>query len=191
MARPKKNNTDQTNKLTPEMQGIAERVAGQDTDWMTITEESMNDFSMMVNPMDLEPNYPEAAKLQNEKKYVFRWCERTPQRVDELTRSVNPPLRWAIVTHDSLPEMKRHIDPLLGCVSCLDQLLLFKPFAHAEIIDRAKREMAEAKAKGPEEKVQAEKVETMSGEQYKIDSRDVVQYEDTRGEDLGDLVVDQ
>lgn len=191
MARPKKTNTDQTNELTPEMRSIAERVAHQDTDWMTITEESMEDFSLMNNPMDLEPNYKEAAKLQREKKYVFRWCERTPQRVDELTRSVNPPLRWAIVTSNSLPEMARHIDPLLGCVSCLDQMLLYKPYEHAMIVNNAKREMAEAKARGPKQKVQAEKVEALSGEQYKIDSSDVVTYEDTRGNDLGDLVVDE
>ena len=151
----------------------------------------MNDFSMMINPMNLEPNYPEAAKLQREKKYVFRWCERTPQRVDELTRSINPPLRWAIVNRQTLPEMERHIDPLLGCVTCLDQMLLFKPYAHAMIINKAKREMAEAKARGPQDKVQADKVEVGSGEQYKITSADVVQYEDTRGDDLGDLVVDE
>ena len=191
MARPKKDNTDRKTELTPEMRGIAERVAHQDTDWMTIREDQLNDFSLMINPMDLEPNYPEAAKLQKEQKYVFRWCERKPERVDELTRSVNPPLRWGIVTRDSLPEMKRHIDPLLGCVSCLDQLLLFKPFEHAMIVRRAKNEMAEAKARGPKEKVQADKVETLTGEQFKIDSRDEVQYEDTRGEDLGDLVVDE
>jgi len=190
MARPKKNNTDQ-NKLTPEMQSIAERVSHQDTDWMNITEESMTDFSLMNNPMDLDPNYPEAAKLQREKKYVFRWCERTPQRVDELTRSVNPPLRWAIVTNDSLPEMAKHIDPLLGCVSALDQMLLFKPFNHAMMVNKAKKEMADSRARAPKEKVQAEKVETMVGEQFKIDSRDTVEYEDTRDSDLGDLVVEE
>ena len=191
MAKPKPNMTDQKSELTPEMRSIAERVANQDTDWFTIGEESMNDFSMMINPMNLEPNYPEAAKLQREKKYVFRWCERTPQRVDELTRSINPPLRWAIVNRQTLPEMERHIDPLLGCVTCLDQMLLFKPYAHAMIINKAKREMAEAKARGPQDKVQADKVEVGSGEQYKITSADVVQYEDTRGDDLGDLVVDE
>lgn len=191
MARPKKNNTDQAT-LTPEMRSIAERVASQDTDWMTITEDQLNDFSLMVNPMDLDPNYPEAAKLQKEKRYVFRWCERTPQRVDELTRSVSPPLRWGIVTNDSLPDMKRHIDPLLGCVSCLDQMLLFKPWEHAMIVRKAKNEMADAKARSPQERVQADKVETMAGERYKIDSGDVVTYEDTRGEDdLGGLVVDE
>ncbi len=192
MARPKKINTDQnTESLTPELRSIAERVAHQDTDWMNITEESMTDFSLMNNPMDLDPNYKEAANLQRDKKYVFRWCERDPQRVDTLTRSVTPPLRWAIVTRDSLPEMARYIDPLLGCVSCLDQILLFKPFAHAERVNKAKEEMAEAKARGPKQKVQAENVESMSGEQYKIDGSDVVTYEDTRGESLGDLVVDE
>jgi hypothetical protein len=191
MVATKQKNIDQNATLTPEMQGLAERVAGQDTDWFSIGEESMNDFSMMINPMDLNPNYPEAAKLQNEKVYVFRWCERTTKRVDELTRSVNPPLKWALVNNNNLPGMERHIDPMLGCVCCLDQVLLFKPYAHAMILRKAKDEMAEAKAKAPEQSVQGEKIEVSSGAAQKITSGDVVQYEDTRGEDLGDLVIDE
>jgi hypothetical protein len=151
----------------------------------------MNDFSMTINPFDLSPNYPEAAKLQADQKYVFRWCERVVKRVDELTRSVNPPLRWAIVNNNALPEMSRHIDPMLGCVCNLDQILLFKPWAHAVIVKKARNEMAEAKAKAPEQSVQGEKIEVTSGAAQKITSGDVVQYEDTRGDDLGDLVIDE
>jgi hypothetical protein len=191
MVATKQKNIDQNATLTPEMQGIAERVAGQDTDWFSIGEESMNDFSMTINPFDLSPNYPEAAQLQADQKYAFRWCERVVKRVDELTRSVNPPLRWAIVNNNALPEMKRHIDPMLGCVCNLDQILLFKPWAHAVIVKKARNEMAEAKAKAPEQSVQGEKIEVTSGAAQKITSGDVVQYEDTRGDDLGDLVIDE
>ena len=191
MVQPKQKQNQKTEKtLSPEMQGIAERVAGQDTDWFSIGEESMNDFSMMINPMDLDPNFPEAAKLQKDGKYAFRWCERTAKRVDELTRSVNPPLRWAIVTNDSLPEMKRHIDPLLGCVCSVDQMLLFKPWAHALMVRKAKDEMSDAKANSPKQSVQGEKVEVTTNRASKIGGGDVVQYEDTRS-DLGDLVIEE
>lgn len=194
MARPKLNNDKQITPkavLTPEQQSIAERVASQDTDWFTIGEESMNDFSLMINPMDLMPNYPEAAKLQDEKQYVFRWCERTAQRVDELTRSVNPPLKWAIVNRNNLPELERHVDPMLGAVCCLDQILLFKPFAHAEIVNNAKRDMAEAKYRAPTEKLNVDKVEVKMGGDAKIGSNDEVTYQDERTDGLGDLVVDE
>ena len=191
MVQPTKQKQNQKTEktLSPEMQGIAERVAGQDTDWFSIGEESMNDFSMMINPMDLDPNFPEAAKLQKDGKYAFRWCERTSKRVDELTRSVNPPLRWAIVTNDNLPEMKRHIDPLLGCVCSVDQMLLFKPWAHAVMVRKAKDEMADAKENSPKQSVQGEKVEVTTDRASKIGGGDVVQYEDTRA-DLGDLIIE-
>ena len=54
--------------LTQDQKSIRERVEAQDTDWFTIGEESMHDFSLAVNPMDLDPNFPVAAKLQKEKK---------------------------------------------------------------------------------------------------------------------------
>ena len=193
MARPKSNNNDQAQRavLTPEQQAIAERVAGQDTDWFTIGEESMNDFSMMINPMDLIPNYPEAAKLQDEKKYVFRWCERSASRVDQLTRTAKPPLKWAIVNRQNLPEMSEYVDSMMGCVCALDQILLFKPYSHAAIVNKAKAEMAKARTRAPEQKVQHEDVEVMTGPKHKIGSNDVVTYQDERTEDLGDLVVDE
>jgi hypothetical protein len=195
MARPKSNNNDQVTQksvLTPEQQSIAERVASQDTDWFAIGEESMTDFSLMVNPMDLMPNYPEAAKLQNEKKFAFRWCERTPQRVDQLTRSVSPPLKWAIVNRNNLPEMDRHIDPMLGGVCCLDQILLFKPWAHAAMVRKAKDEMADARFNAPRQRIQTDgKIEVKEGREHRIGSNDVVTYQDERSDGLGDLVVEE
>ena len=178
MARQTNTKTEPT--LTPDQRAIAERVASQDTDWMTITEDQMHDFSLMVNPMNLKQNYPEAYRMQVERKFVFRWCEKTPNRVDELTRSVRPPLRWAIVNRQTLPELDRYVDPLLGCVTCQDQVLLFKPFAHAEIVNKAKRDMAEAKSRAPIDRVNREKVDVVEGSS--IAGGDVVTYEDTRDE---------
>lgn len=195
MPRTKQNIQDNqtTNVLTQEQKAIIERVSNQSTEWFTIGEESMNDFSLMINPMNLEPNYQKAADLQNEKKYVFRWCERTPSRIDELTRSVNPPLRWAIVNRNTLPELADKVDDVLGGVCCLDQILLFKPYNHAMMVNKAKQEMAEAKAKSPQERIQIDKVDVTTGEKFKIDGRtDQVEYEDGRIEEgFGDLVVDE
>jgi hypothetical protein len=187
--------TDDTprNDLTADQKAILERVQSADTDWFTIGEESMTDFSLMNNPMDIDPNYPVAARLQQEKKYVFRWCERTPERVDELTRSMTPPRRWAIVNRQTLPEMSDSVDSVLGCVCCLDQMLLFKPYGHHMMVQQAKAEMADAKAKSPAARVQADKVETMSGPQYKIQGNDHVEYDEATDRDAGleDIVVDE
>lgn len=190
-----KRQTDQVQEaLTQEQKAIRERVSAQDTSWFTISEHDMNDFSLMVNPMDLHPNYPVAAKLQEEKKYAFRWAERTPRRIDELTRSVSPPMRWAVVNRDTLPEMAEQVDDVLGCVCCLDQLLLFKPYSHAMIVKEQKQRMADAKYRAPKDKMTGDGIESAIGEQYKVQRDDVVEYEDTRGsetEGLEDLVVDE
>jgi hypothetical protein len=168
--------------LSPEQRAIAERASAENTDWFTIGEESMNDFSMSNNAYDIHTNFPKAAKLENEKQYVFRWCERTPERVDALTRSIQPPRRWAIVNKQNLPELAEYVDPILGCVTCLDQMLLFKPYSHAMILRQAKDEMANAKARAPKSRLDHEKVEVSDDPAYKIQGGDIVTYEDTRDE---------
>lgn len=183
--------------LSPEEKGIADRVAGETTEWFTLREDELTDFSLQINPLDLQHKYPEAWKMQSEKKYAFRWCERKPGRIDELTRSVSPPLRWALVTRTTLPDMEKYVDPILGCVANLDQALLFKPWAHHEIVKRAKADMAEAKARsGGMDAVKArhgdDKTRVMAGEEYKISGSDDIQYEDAREvSELGDLVLDE
>ena len=67
---PKETKTETTKALTSAQQAIAERVAAQDTEWFGITEDELEDFSLMNNPFDLPP---EAARLQNEKVYAFRF----------------------------------------------------------------------------------------------------------------------
>ena len=122
------------------------------------------------------------------------------QRIDELTRSVTPPLRWALVTRTTLPALEKYVDPVLGCIACLDQALLFKPWAHHEIVKQAKAEMAENKARSSgmdavKAKRGDDKTPMMTGKEYQISSKDEVQYEDPRimGPDvgMGDLVVEE
>ena len=184
MARPKETINQPDPVLSPEQRAIAERAKAENTDWFSIGEESMNDFSMANNPYNIDPNFPKAAKLEAEKKYVFKWCERTPERVDALTRSVQPPKRWAIVNKQNLPELAEYVDPILGCVTCQDQLLLFKPYSHAMVLRRAKDDMADAKSRAPKDRLDAEKVEVAEGAQHKIQAGDIVTYEDTREEGM-------
>ncbi len=117
--------TETTKMLTSEQQAIAERVSAQDTDWSTIREDELEDFSLMDNPFDLPP---EAARLQKEKVHAFRFCERKPDRIDYLTRSQQPPKRWWIVNKDSHPKLGYLVDPLIGGICVGDQILLFKPW---------------------------------------------------------------
>lgn len=180
--------------LTPEEAAISSRIESESTDWFDITEDDINDFSLMANPLDLQP---EAQKLQDEKVCAFRFCERTAKRVDTLTRSVAPPLRWAIVNKTTLPVMGKYVDDILGCVCVLDQMLLFKPWNHHAIVQKAKLDLAEnLDVSGQLEALAAKApdgVEIMVGTDYKIGSRDEVQYEDDADAgdtaDLGDLVV--
>jgi len=212
MSKENKNQADETSaeknektiknlNLTPEMRAIAERASAQDTEWFTIREDELNDFDMQHSPYNItERNYSEAFKLQKEKRYAFRWCERKESRIDELTRSLNPPLRWAIVTRTTLPEMERHVDPVLGCVSCLDQILLFKPWSHHAMVKEHKNKMAEAKDNAGKAEnvamrnVDSDTIKPVVGEQAKIGGSDEVVYVDQEsheGEtDLSDLVVD-
>lgn len=127
--------------LTSEDQAIVERVTKQDTDWFHIREDELTDFSLMNDPLEL----PLVAKnLRKREKYAFRWCERTAKRVDQLTKSVQPPLRWAIVNRVNLPELKDQVDDILGCVIRLDQVLLFKPYSHFRMVQAAKEDLAKA-----------------------------------------------
>ncbi|MHC4791519.1 MAG: C2H2-type zinc finger protein [Planctomycetota bacterium] len=162
--------------LTSDQQAIAERVAKQDTSWMTIREDELEDFSLINNPYDL---MPEAAKEQNEKRFAFRWCTRTPQRIDELTRSVQPPLRWAICTRNTTPFLAQYVDDLLGCITQGDQVLLYKPWSHHELVKQAKAELAgiqddTGRLAGKKQQMEREDIKVMEGADYKITSSDEV-----------------
>lgn len=199
--------------LTPEETALVSRIDSQEPDCFgAITEDEMNDFSLMSNPMDL---HPIARKLQDDKKFAFRWCTRTAQRADELTRAAQAPLRWAIVTRNTLPEMSELVDDILGCVCVLDQMLLFKPWAHHQIVKNAKAELADVKDKsaGPEAWKQQDRGEGYEfvGAESSLEGRNPAKIQggddvqtvegltdedggmlvDSGSSDLGDLVVDE
>lgn len=200
--RPKTNNNDDQQpirNLTPEEQAISSRVEAQDP-FVNIRETDLVDFSLAANPMDL---HPIAQKLQDEHKYAFRWCTEDPKRVDQLTRAAQPPLKWGIVTRSSLPEMSSEVDDLLGCVRVLDQMLLFKPWAHHAVVQREKQRLAGASDKEgsiesrhgeqtDQGEMYAKKSKLNESNPYKIGGGDqVMASEETISNDFGDLVVDE
>jgi hypothetical protein len=192
----KDDNQEQSNQtLTPDQQAIFNRVEAETAEWETIREDQIEDYSLSISPLDLKHNFPEAWEKQNNRLFAFRWCERTEKRVDELTRGGHPVTRWKICTRVTTPFLSKYIDKMLGCVSRLDQILLFRPWERHMIEKNAKNRLLEAHANSgkPENmalKRATEKIEAYSGPEHKIDSRDEVTYEDIR-EDIGDLVVEE
>lgn len=198
-----KNRDDQELQiLTPEQQAISNRAEAESAEWETITEESMESYSLSITPLDLQHNFPEAWKKQCDRIYAFRWCERTDKRIDELTRGGHPVTRWKICTRVTTPFLDKYIDKLLGCVARLDQILLYRPWDRHMMEKEAKAKLTEAHAASgkPENRVMQnvdddEKIQAFSGPEHKISGKDDVTYEDTRtveseGEELGDLVVE-
>jgi hypothetical protein len=113
--------------ITPEEQAIASRIMQEDTSWQTIGEESAVDYSLS-NDMFALP-LP-AKKLEEEKKFRFRWITRTPQRLDQV-KNLYPEFRrwWPVNSTQPVGGLfSSLIDPNNGCISREDQMLVFKPF---------------------------------------------------------------
>lgn len=174
--------------LTAEERQIVDRVASQDTSWMTITEGDMEDFSLMADPLELPPP---AKKAQQERRYAFHWAELKPARIDQLTRMAVPPLRWAIATRTTYPELAPYVNDNYGCVTRHDCALLFKPWAHHARVIEAKHKLNDAYEQGSGMKGAKNKitgrdgdVEAMTGSKHRIGATDEVQtlkQRDSRG----------
>ena len=92
----------------------------------------MLDFSLAADPLKLPP---EAQDRQDRKEFAFRWCERTPKRVAELTNAAAP-LKWWIANSTTAPYLKKYVDPTIGGICRMDQLLLLKPWhLHQKVKD--------------------------------------------------------
>ena len=187
--------------LSTEERAIADLVAADSEEWgPALREDELNDFSLMKNPMDLPP---EALSMQNDKKYAFRWCERTPDRVRQLTRAAQRPLKWKVANKVNLPSMAHLVDSLLGGVCVLDQILLFKPWHDHSLVQQAKTDMAEitdqsgtlgAKSMqmsgdGVHARASVRSMQSDMPSEFEVQGSDVVMGEE--GVDLGDLVVNE
>ena len=112
--------------LTPEEQAIFARVAQDNDDWRTISEEESVDYSLQNDPF--EPPIP-AKKLEQEKKFKFRWVTRSTARLDEVKNKPVPFRWWPVNLNQPVGLVfKPFIDPNNGCVSREDQMLMFKPW---------------------------------------------------------------
>jgi hypothetical protein len=185
--------------LTAEERQIVDRVSNQDTSWMTITEADMEDFSLMSDPMALPPP---ARKAQEERRYAFHWAELKPSRIDQLTRMAVPPLRWAIATRTTFPELAPYVNDNYGCVTRHDCALLFKPWGHHARVIEEKHRLNKAYEEGSglsggKNKIASRDgdVEVMTGPKYKISGTDQVLADeaafDGRGDEMGELVADE
>ena len=185
--------------LTPEEMGIYQRVKSDDADWKTITEESVDDYSLTEDPFKLPD---EVKKYVTSKKFSFRWIERKSSRLDEV-RSAQVPNRWWIVNAESFPDLKHLCDPVLGCISRHDQMLVFKPWWMKEKRAAMMAEINDAQDRSGT--IEGKDGEAYSGAQFtagkkspdnptplrgQIKSGDTIEYEETGREnhDFGDLI---
>jgi len=185
--------------LTGEEAAVFQRVKSESEsprEWETISENDLHDYSLGADPFKL-PAF--AKKLKDEKKFAFRWVERKKERLDEI-RSLEPPRKWWIVNASTIPESIGDCDPILGCITMYDQLLVFKPFWMFEADQRMKRELSDSKDRAGDlqskhkQQVDETGSEMLTGEKFKIDGKtDVVMADEEEfgREDLGDLVVDE
>jgi len=160
--------------LTPEEEAIVRRVESEERDWETIGEESMVDFSLSEDPFKLPR---EAQERQDRREFAFRWALRKPERVDSL-RTLAPPQRWMIVNKQTCPWINdRDIDPILGCVCRLTQMLFFKPWSWHMRVKEAKNALADgvdSRSVKNKHGIQDENSEWLAGDQYKISGGDQV-----------------
>jgi hypothetical protein len=94
------------------------------SDWQSLGEDSIVDFSFGRDMFEIPPP---AKEKQNAKEFAFRWVLRDPKRLDEM-RNKPVPFRWWICNSTNTPFLKDFLDPVLGCVSREDQMLMFKPW---------------------------------------------------------------
>lgn len=129
---PEPKGTRSNSALTPDERALVDQISRQTTDWEQITEDQIHDFSLSEDPLKLPK---EAQERQDRKEMAYRWCERTPKRVAELTNA-SPPMTWWVANGVTAPYLKKYIDPTIGGVCKMDQILLLKPWnLHQKVKD--------------------------------------------------------
>jgi len=184
--------------LTGDEAAIFQRIKSEaegSKEWETISEKDLHDYSLGVDPFKL-PAF--AKKMKDAKQFAFRWVERKKERLDEI-RSLEPPKKWWIVNASTIPESESECDPILGCVTRYDQLLVFKPYWMFEVDQRMKREIIDGKDRAGDlrskhkQQVDETGSEMLVGDKFKIDGKaDVIMADEEEfgNDDLEDLVDD-
>jgi len=172
--------------LTSEERSIVDRVQSEDDDWKSFNFEEISDFSLSEDPMKL-PEW--AKKLQDRKKYAFRWFERDAKRLDEVKSWSRPKKWWVVNSMQPEPSINKDVDPIFGCILKNGQVLHFKLWEEHRAYQDIKMQGAKAKdAAGDISKrdgVKEEWGEWLSGEKVKIGGKDQVFNEDTGSFDMG------
>lgn len=171
----------QPKNLTAEEAAIFQRIKSEDREWETISEDEVLDYSLSDDPF----KFPKAAiELMDAKKLAFRWITRKNERIDEI-RNFPVPRKWWIVNASTVPELADDVDPILGCVTLIDQLLVFKPYWMYEAENKMKAEMADTKDQAGDLKskdkmsIDGSGSEFLAGKQHKIGKGDEVQFHET------------
>ncbi|MCK4240811.1 MAG: hypothetical protein KAX30_04250 [Candidatus Atribacteria bacterium] len=174
----------QPKNLTAEEAAIFQRIKSEDREWETISEDETLDYSLADDPF----KFPKVAiELMDAKKLAFRWITRKNERIDEI-RNLPVPRRWWIVNTSTVPELANDVDPVLGCITLLDQLLVFKPYWMYKAENKMKAEMADTKDKAGDLKskdkmsIDESGSEFLAGKQHKIGKGDEVQFHETTQE---------
>jgi hypothetical protein len=179
--------------LTPDERALVDQITRSKGDWDTITEESMTDFSLAQDWGKLPP---EAQDRQDRKEFAFRWCERTPKRVAELTNA-SAPLKWWVANRVTAPYLSKYVDPTVGGILRLDQILLLKPWKLHQLVKDAVASSAKAMYdsrelnKGGAQKIQSrdssDHLKVIAGERAHVKGGDMM-FDGESGAEVGDLV---
>jgi hypothetical protein len=179
--------------LTPDERALVDQITRSKGDWDTITEESMTDFSLADDWGKLPL---EAQERQDRKEFAFRWCERTPKRVAELTNA-SAPLKWWVANRTTSPYLSKYVDPTVGGVIRLDQILLLKPWKLHQMVKDAVSNSAKAMydsrelTKGGAQKIQSrdssDHLKVVSGERARVQGGDMT-FDGESGAEVGELV---
>lgn len=193
--------TKKTQALTPEEMAIFQRIKNEADDWKTITEESVDDYSLMEDPFKLPDQVRE---FEVKKQFKFRWIERKSERLDEI-RSAKVPNKWWIVNVDTFPTLESLCDPILGCISRQDQMLVFKPWwmheKRMQLLDELNAAQDRTGTLEGKDGETREGVQFIAGKQSPDDPKplrgsikagDKIEYEETGQDDrsFGDLVTE-
>ena len=116
--------TETVKPITEIEHKIANRVSKDLGEWDDIKEEDLIDYSLSVSRWLLPKPLK---KLQDEKKFAFRWIERTDRRIDEV-QGWEPPKQWRIVNRTRVPEIADLCDSGHGGIQAEDQILVMKPW---------------------------------------------------------------
>lgn len=156
-------------------QELSNQIGFSDSDWQTITEDDLTDYSLGDVPYPLPE---EAQDKQDAKEFAFRWIERNPARLKEIM-GADVPEKWWPCNSTNTPYLSKHCDLSDGAVHCKDQMLVFKPWwmhrKRQDAIDgtseaQLKGDAIEAKHRTQEE----DGSEWYAGEQSRIQKNDVV-----------------